>query len=285
VIESQTRVGLDVDPAGVGATFIDTHIHLDEDAFATDIGAVIERATNRGVEQFVNIAYRPSRWASSAALQMTYPMISVTAGLHPGHTDEFRTSTIDDLSNAIQQVNAVAVGEIGLDYFRPGYDAAQQERSFRAQIELARTLRLPIVIHQRSAEDDCTRVLRDAAQDLAVVLHSFDGSWTLGQLGIDRGYYFGIGGLMTRGAAQQVREVLAEIPANRILLETDAPYLTPNGIKTKRNEPANIPFIAQRLAALRGVSLTEIARATTENARRVFNLPDRPSATTVPGAT
>ena len=283
--EPNIEGGLSAGSAGPVAAFIDTHIHLDEDAFAGDLASVIDRAGRQGVEQFVNIAYRPSRWASSVSLQKTYPNISVAAGLHPGHAGEFSPSTIEDLSAAIGRLKAVAVGEIGFDYFRPGFDAALQEQSFRAQIELARTLRLPIIIHQRAAEHDCVRVLREAAPDLTVVLHSFDGGWSLGRLGIDRGYYFGVGGLMTRGAAQQVREVLAEVPANRILLETDAPYLTPNGIKIKRNEPANIPYIAQRLAALRGLSVTEIARSTTENARRVFNLPELPPATAATGAT
>ena len=257
-------------------SFVDTHVHLDEEVFSGDADAVISRAQLCGVDQFVNIAYRPSRWASAAVLQKTYPMISIAAGLHPGHSEEFNQDTIIDLDATITRLSAVAIGEIGFDFFRPGYDVAVQERSFRAQIELATSLDLPIIIHQRSAEDDCARVLREAALDLPVVLHSFDGGWTLGRLGIDRGYYFGVGGLMTRGAAYQVREVLAEVSADRILLETDAPYLTPNGIKIKRNEPANIPFIAQRLAELRDVSLTEIARATTENARRVFTLPALP---------
>jgi TatD DNase family protein len=266
-------------------SFVDTHIHLDEDAFAGDVADVIARASREGVVHLVNIAYRPSRWVSSARLQETYPMIAVAAGLHPGHSDEFISSTIGDLEVAITSLAAVAVGEIGFDFFRPGYDTALQERSFRAQIELARTLNLPIIVHQRAAEADCVRVLREAAADQTVVLHSFDGSWELGRLGIDRGYYFGVGGLMTRGAAHLVREVLAEVPSDRILLETDAPYLTPNGVKTKRNEPANIPFIAQRLATLRGESLTDIARATTANARRVFNLPDRFPEWADPGAT
>lgn len=266
-------------------SFVDTHLHLDEDAFSGDVDAVIARAQLCGVEHFVNIAYRQGRWASAALLKKTYPMISIAAGLHPGHSNEFDHTTIVGLDATITQLSAVAVGEIGFDFFRPGFDIALQERSFRAQIELARSLGLPIIIHQRSAEDDCVRVLREAASDLPVVLHSFDGSWTLGRLGIDRGYYFGIGGLMTRGTAHQVREVLAEVPADRILLETDAPYLTPNGVKIKRNEPANIPFIAQRLAELRDVSLTEIARATTENARRVFNLPAKPPPRAAAGST
>jgi TatD DNase family protein len=270
---------------GSPATFVDTHIHLDDDAFVGDREDVVERAKLLGVEQMVNIAYRPSRWASSALLKETYPMISVAAGLHPGLSDEFSQSAVTELEAAIGRIGAIAVGEIGFDFFRPGYDLALQERSFRAQIELAKTLRLPIVIHQRSAEDDCVRVLRESAADLAVVLHSFDGSWSLGRLGIDRGYYFGVGGLMTRGAAHQVREVLAKVPADRLVLETDAPYLTPNGIKIKRNEPANIPYIAQRLAELREVSVAEIARATTENARRVFNLPARPPTTAESGTT
>lgn len=266
-------------------SFIDTHIHLDEEVFSGDVDTVIARARLRGVDHLLNIAYRPSRWASAASLQKTYPFISVAAGLHPGHSNEFDQTTILNLDTAITRLGAVAVGEIGFDFFRSGYDVALQERLFRTQIELARSLGLPIIIHQRSAEADCVRVLREAASDLPVVLHSFDGSWTLGRLGIDRGYYFGIGGLMTRGAAHQVREVLAEVPVDRILLETDAPYLTPNGIKIKRNEPANIPFIAQRLADLRDVSLSAIALATTENARRVFNLPVQPPPTAEAGST
>jgi len=259
-------------PVLASSWLVDTHTHLDEPAFDADRDEVVGRAIEVGVTNFVNIAFCPERWRTTRILQKTYPQISVAAGLHPNHAADFDATTVDILRSILEQSHCVAVGEIGFDFFRPGYDMALQRHVFEAQLALAAEIGLPAVIHQRSAEAASVEVLGAAPQSVPIVLHSFDGTWRLGRMGIERGYYFGVGGLMTRATATTVRDILAVVPVEQLLLETDAPYLTPAGVKPRRNEPANIAVVAQHLAELRGTSVHEITIKTTENARRVFGV-------------
>jgi len=264
------------DPEVAQPVYIDTHAHLDEPVFDGDRRDALRRATEAGVGTILNIAYSPERWVTSSALDKTYPMISIAYGLHPTLTSRFTGQTISILRDLIQANRGIAIGETGFDFFWPGFDAIQQERVFVAQLELAGELDLPAIIHQRSAEETCTKILSTAPSNVPIVLHSFDGTLNLGRQGIDRGYYFGVGGLMTRANATHVREILAAVPLERLLLETDSPFLTPAKVKVRRNEPANIPIIAGHLAELRGVSIDMIASQTTENANRLFRFTDHP---------
>lgn len=252
--------------------FVDTHAHLDEAAFDVDRLEVLRRAVAAGVTRIVNIGFRPSRWATTIELAKRYPGISVVLGLHPQQAGEFDDTTCDRLADSIQTSNALAVGEIGLDYARDYASPEQQRRAFAAQLNLAIGLGLPVVIHQRDAADDCRDLLRSIPPDHLVVLHCFDGAPSLARLGLDRGYYFGVGGLLTKPASEHLRSVAATLPIERLVLETDAPYLTPTGVKARRNEPANVPRIADRIASILRLTPEEIARVTTRNAERVFAL-------------
>jgi TatD DNase family protein len=260
---------------------VDTHAHLDEPAFDADRDDVLRRAAEAGVGRVVNVGYRPGRWETTAALTAGHAGISPMFGLHPQHADEFDDRTLATLEGLIRDHGGVAVGEVGLDYFRDGPDPAVQRRVFEAQLALADGLGLPAVIHQRAAEEDCAAVLAAAPRSLRVVLHSFDAGWRLAALALDRGWFFGVGGLMTRAKAEAVRAVLSEVPLERMVLETDSPYLAPAGAKERRNTPASIPVIAARLAALRGVGLDEVARATTGNAEALFGGDPRSDRTEV----
>lgn len=251
-------------------TFVDTHAHLDEPVFDRDRVGVLAEASAAGVGQVVNIGYRPQRWATTMALASQHPEIAITLGVHPHHADELTPDVLDRLAATLVGSNVVAVGEIGLDLYRDGPSLALQERAFAAQLELAHRLGLPVVIHQRAAEPELIAMLSGAPPELRVILHSFDGTERLAEFGRERGYYFGVGGLMTRRAAESLRAIIARLPLERILLETDSPYLVPTGVKDRRNVPANIPRIAARLADLRQLSIDEVARRTTENARRAF---------------
>jgi TatD DNase family protein len=253
--------------------YVDTHAHLDEPAFAGDLEDVVARAHASGVDRAVNIGYRPERWTTTADLAARFPPISVVLGLHPQQATEFTDRTCAELEVAIRRAGARAVGEIGLDYARDFATPDQQRRAFAAQLELAQGLGLPVVLHQRAAEQDCWDMLRAAPPALPVLLHCFDGSRLLARLALDRGYHFGIGGLLTRSAAADLRAVVAELPLERLVLETDAPYLTPAGLKNRRNEPANIPRIAAALADLLERTVDDVAQQTTANAERVFALP------------
>ncbi len=252
--------------------YVDTHAHLDDPAFDLDRERVIAAAVAAGVTRIVNIGYRPARWTSTVALAHRHPQIAVAIGLHPHHADEFDAGTVDRVRDTIASARAVALGEIGLDYVRDGPPPAVQRAAFEAQLDLAVRLDIPIVIHQRAAEPDLIAVLAGFPRLPRLVLHSFDGSQRLADLGLERGWVFGVGGLATRASADALRTVLATIPLTRLVLETDAPYLVPAGIKDRRNVPANLPQVASRLAPVWGVTAGELAAATTDTAVSFFGL-------------
>ena len=252
--------------------FVDTHAHLDLPAFDHDREVVITAARASGVQDIVNVGFRPSRWQTTIALSAAHAGVHHMLGLHPQHADELSDDLLDEVAVQLRSSSAVALGEIGFDFFRDGSEPAIQERAFVAQIELARALGLPIVIHQRAAEARLMAVLACFPDLSNVVLHSFDGSRRLADFGRERGYYFGVGGLMTRSGNQTLREVIGTLPLDHLLLETDAPYLAPAGVKDRRNVPANVPLVASRLADLFGLPLVEVAHRTTDNAMTFFAL-------------
>ncbi len=249
---------------------VDTHAHLDDDAFDVDRAEVIERARIVGVGTIVLIGYRQSIWERTIGTVRSFDGGKVALGVHPQSADEFGDATIDRLRVAVTDGGAVAIGETGVDLFRDGPSLEQQERAFRAQLDLAEELGLPTIIHQRAAEDEVLDVLLGRTGNQTIVLHSFDASERTAIVGRERGWYIGVGGLMTRVASDAVRQIVRDYPLDRLLLETDAPYLVPTGVRMRRNEPANVAVIAARLAGLRGLSVEEVATATTANARRVF---------------
>ena len=249
---------------------VDTHAHLDDDAFDVDRADVVERARIVGVGTIVLIGYRQSIWERTIGTARSFDGGKVALGVHPQNADEFDDVTIDRLRVAITEGGVVAVGETGIDRFRDGSPLDQQERAFQAQLDLAEELGLPTIIHQRAAEDEVLDVLQGRTGDQTIVLHSFDASERTAIVGRERGWYIGVGGLMTRVASDVIRQIVRDYPLDRLLLETDAPYLVPTGVRMRRNEPANVAAIAGRLAQLRGLSVAEVAAATTANARRVF---------------
>ena len=261
------------DSAGVAVeVYVDTHTHLDDPAFDRDRDEVLAAAQAAGVARIVNIGYRPARWRTTIALAERHPFVAMALGVHPHHADEFTADTADHLAATVVRCGAVAIGEIGLDYFRDGPDATIQRRAFAAQLELAQWLDRPIVVHQRAAEADLIEVLTNFSDLPPLVLHSFDGSRRLARLAAERGYVVGVGGLATRAASAELRDVLASVPVEAIVLETDSPYLTPAGAQDRRNTPANVPLIAARLASVWGLTPAELACRTSETAKRVFNL-------------
>jgi TatD DNase family protein len=254
--------------------FVDTHAHLDDGRFERDLDAVMAAAAAVGVRHVINIGYRPLRWQTSIALAQRRPDVSFTLGLHPHHADEFDSQLLANLADLIATHRPVALGEIGLDYFRDFADRAAQRRAFAAQLDLAASARLPVVIHMRGdVEPDLRAALAGAPSHLTAVLHSFDGSPSFAEEAISRGWYFGVGGLVTRQSNTQLREIVSRLPLDRVLLETDAPYLTPAGVKDRRNSPVNIPIIARALASLREIESGDVAQATSANAAGLFGLP------------
>lgn len=261
---------------------VDTHTHLDDPAFDLDRDTVIGASRAVGVRHFVNIGYAPDRWESSRALRERHPDINFALGLHPQMAGQYDSSSGRDLRRAIEALAPVAVGETGFDFSRPTPDFGAQEQAFRGQLEIAAATRLPVIIHQRDASDALMTELDRWPTLAPIVLHSFDGTAHLADWAKERGCFVGIGGLATRRASAGVREALVRIPVDRLLLETDSPYLAPPGSKSRRNVPANLPSIAAVLAPMWNVSGDELCWLTSMNAVGLFGLlaVDWPTRTT-----
>jgi TatD DNase family protein len=224
------------------------------------------------VTAIVNVGYCPDRWRRTMALADRRCSVSAVLGLHPQHANEWTPRTCDELAAAISRARAVAIGEIGLDYYRCGADPATQRRAFEAQLDLARALDRPIIVHQRAAEEDMVRILSRFELLPPLVLHSFEGTDRLADFARSRGFFVGVGGLATRSKSDALRRVLATIPSELLVLETDSPYLVPRGVSQRRNVPANLPMIAERVCSLWGLSPDQLATRTTRTAERIFGL-------------
>jgi TatD DNase family protein len=254
----------------VDSPIVDTHLHLDEPAFDADRDEVLRAARTVGVTRFINIGHVPERWESSRILRERHPDVDIVIGVHPQHADDYRSDVDLALRTAVREMDPVAIGETGFDFYRAGPSREAQERAFAAQIMVASDARLPVVIHQRSGEHELIAML-DRFPDLApIVLHSFDGTDRLADWAIERGCFIGIGGLATKRSAEALRGTLQRFPPQRLLLETDSPYLAPPGTGDRRNAPSNLPRIAALLAPLWDLARDELCQVTSANANAVF---------------
>jgi TatD DNase family protein len=251
---------------------VDTHTHLDDSAFDPDRETVIEASRAAGVWHFINIGYAPERWESSRRLREQHPDIDLALGLHPQLAARFDTVVARELKRAIEDMAPVAVGEIGFDFSRAAPTFDEQQRALRGQLEIAATAGLPTIIHQRDASNALIAEFDNWPNLAPIVLHSFDGTQHLADWARERGCYVGIGGLAIRRSSQPLRELLVRIPADRLLLETDSPYLAPPRSATRRNTPTNLPRIAADLGPLWDLSGEDLCRLTSRNAALLFNL-------------
>jgi TatD DNase family protein len=303
--------------AGVTVKLFDTHCHLDIHTFDGDRDAVFARAHANGVARFLNPAFDLASSRRAVALANSHVHVDVDAvcavGIHPNSIDQLNTEGINELRGLAQAVadnddgqhmldvhqllssrrlrRVVAIGEIGLDYHWSKFPRQQQREGFIRQIELARELGLPVIIHCRDsakpagAYADCLEILADHAaptpaalpdQSLApnrgILLHAFAGSPAEARFAFERGWYIGVGGPLTYKNAHELRRIVQQAPLEQIVLETDAPYLTPEPHRGQRNEPAHVRLVAERLAELRGMPLDEIAHITFTNASHLFGL-------------
>ncbi|MCS7062166.1 MAG: TatD family hydrolase [Anaerolineae bacterium] len=249
----------------------DTHCHLDAGAFDGDRAAVWARAQHAGVERLVNPAYDLPSCRRAISLAEQHPNIYAAVGIHPNDCATFE-SDLPALRALIRHPKVVAIGEIGLDYHWQRTTPAQQAAAFAAQIELAREFNLPIIVHCRDAYDDALTLLETHAQGLSVVLHAFAGNLEHAQRALRQGWLIGIGGPLTYRKADSLREIAAAMPLDHVLLETDSPYLPPHPHRGRRNEPAYVALVAERLSQLRSVSLARVADETTSAALRFFKL-------------
>lgn len=250
-------------------SLVDTHAHLDLADFDGDRGAAIARARDAGISAIVIIGYSPERWASTATLVSEEPMVVRTVGIHPNHAGEWSDSMPARIEREAADARVVGIGEIGLDFYRDHANPAMQRVAFAEQVRLARRLDLPVVIHQRAAEDDVIEIL-ESEGPVRGVMHCFSGDALFAARCLALGLYLGVGGVSTYKSGGDIREALAAAPLDRVILETDSPYLAPQGHRGTRNEPAFIVRAAETLASVREATMAEIAEATTKNAVALF---------------
>ena len=253
---------------------IDTHAHLDDARFDGDRDAMIARAREAGVENLVTIGCDLTTSRAAVELADRYPFVYATVGVHPHEAKQIGDSWYDDLRRLAQHKKVVAYGEIGLDYHYNHSPPKLQRERFREQIVLARDLRLPIVVHTREAQDDTITVLKEEnAADVGGVFHCFSGDARLAKDALDLGFLLSFSGVITFQNATMLRDIVKTVPMDRILVETDSPYLTPAPHRGKRNEPAHVRLVAEKIAAIQGMTADQVAELTSQNARRVFKIP------------
>jgi len=259
---------------------IDSHCHLDFPDFADDLDGVVARAGAAGIGRLVTISTRVRKLDDLLALAARYPEVYCSVGTHPHHAAEELDIGTADLVAHTADPKVVAIGEAGLDYFYDNSPREAQEQGFRAHVAAARQTGLPLVIHSRDADADMAAILRDEMGKGAfpAVLHCFTGGRELAFTGIELGLYVSFTGILTFKRSDELRAIAADLPADRILVETDSPYLAPGRYRGKRCEPAYVTETARVLAEVRGVSPDEIARQTTENFFRLFNKVPAPAA-------
>jgi TatD DNase family protein len=258
---------------------VDSHCHLDFPDFATELDAVVGRARAAGIGGMVTISTRVQRQPELLAIAERFPDVFCSVGTHPHYAHEELDVTAADLVAATRHPKVVAIGEAGLDYHYDNSPREAQERGFRSHIAAARETGLPLVIHSRDADDDMARILEEETGKGAfpAVLHCFTGGPDLARRAIALGHFISFTGILTFKNSTALRDIAASLPADRILVETDAPYLAPGKHRGKRNEPAFVIDTANVLAETRGVSFDTIARQTSENFFRLFGKVPRPA--------
>ena len=257
-------------------TLIDSHAHLDHPDLASELSAVLERAAAASVTRIVTIGTHAARTSRYAALADAWPGIVFTTGTHPLHAHEEPDLAVETYVNFSDHPRCVGLGEAGLDYHHATAPAALQERVFRTQIEAARARNLPLVIHARDADDDVARICEDEFRrgPFRAVLHCYSSGERLAERSIDLGFYVSLSGILTFKRSTELRRIARLLPLERLLVETDAPYLSPEPYRGKRNEPSRLPFILRILAQIWDMDPKQLARVLTENTLRVFSKPE-----------
>jgi TatD DNase family protein len=259
------------------ADLIDTHAHLDADAFDADRSAVLERARAAGVVQVVAVGITAASSRSCVRLAAADATVFATVGIHPNEAAAAGPGDWDAVLDVVRQPRVHGVGETGLDRHWDSTPFALQEEYFARHLALGRERDLAVVIHCREAELDVVRMLREAYDRhgaIRGVMHSFTGSGATAEACLAMGLHLSFAGMLTYKSAGDLRGVAAQVPLDRLLVETDCPYLSPVPLRGKRNEPANVVHTARCLAGLHGLEVEALAEATTRNARRLFGLPE-----------
>ncbi|MEQ8677440.1 MAG: TatD family hydrolase [Aggregatilineales bacterium] len=259
---------------------IDTHCHINFNAYDDDRADLIERASDVGVKKIIIPAIDLETGEQILNLVDEYDGVYGAVGIHPNSTADFSSAEIDTIRKQTQHAKILAIGEIGLDYHWDKSPKAKQAEAFEEQLALAAKLELPVIIHNREASEDVMAILEswittlpDSLKSRPGVLHSFSAPRTIAERALDASFYLGFTGPITYKNADDLRHIAARVPLDRLLVETDGPFLTPTPFRGKRNEPAYIPYIVERLASLKTISVEKLTEATTANAIRLFKIP------------
>jgi TatD DNase family protein len=251
---------------------IDSHAHLEMDAFDHDRDQVIKRAEAAGVDAIMTVGTTLEDCRKAVSIAQRYPSVYAVIGIHPHEAKEADRLTFDSLKTLAMEKKVVAYGEIGLDFFRNLSPKQIQLKCFGEQLELADELDLPVVIHDRDAHRETVSMLKAWKGKKRGVIHCFSGDIGMAGQCLDMGFFISIPGSVTFDKNEKQRSIVKWLPLEKILVETDCPYLTPNPYRGRRNEPAYVVYTAQRIAEIKGLSLEEVGRATSENTIRILNL-------------
>ena len=251
----------------------DTHAHYDDERFDEDRQQLLSSMKDAGIGRIVNIGANMASSRRSLELAHEYDFMYAAVGVHPSDTQELDDDKIEELKALSSDPRCVAIGEIGLDYYWPEPDHELQKKWFRRQIALAREVKLPVVIHSRDAAADTLAILKeeDAAENGGVV-HCFSYSPEVAKQCVDMGFYIGVGGVITFQNGRKLKETVNILPLEKIILETDCPYLAPTPHRGKRNSSLNLPLVVEAVAEIKGVTADEVVRITDENAKKMYRI-------------
>jgi TatD DNase family protein len=259
---------------------VDSHCHLDFDVFDEDRRETIQRARDAGVVAMVTICTRVTKFEEIRAIAETDDNIWCSVGIHPHQVEEEPVATVEDLVSRATHPKVIAIGETGLDYYYDNSPRKLQETSFRTHIAASRETGLPLIVHTRDADEDMADILEDEMGKGAFpgVLHCFSSGRRLAERALNIGFYISISGIVTFKNAQDLRDIVKDVPVERILVETDAPFLAPIPNRGKRNEPAFVTNTAAKVAELKGLDNQALSAASTENFFRLFSMAKRPAS-------
>jgi TatD DNase family protein len=251
----------------------DTHAHLNDEQYNEDLQEVIERAQNEGVSHMVVVGFDRTTIQRAMELADKYDFIYACVGWHPVDAIDMTDEDLQWIEELTAHPKVVALGEMGLDYHWDKSPKDIQKQVFRKQIKLAKKVKLPIVIHNREATADIIDILKEeAAEEVGGIMHCFSGSPEVAKECVKMNFYISLGGPVTFKNAKKPKEVAAEIPLDKLLIETDCPYLAPHPYRGKRNEPSYVKLVAEQIAEIKGITFDEVAEVTSQNAKKIFDI-------------
>lgn len=251
----------------------ETHAHYDDAKFDTDREMLLAELPQRGISPVINVGSSIATTKTTLSLAQEYPFLYAAVGVHPSDVDDLNEDTYAWLRQQTTLQKTVAVGEIGLDYYWPEPDHETQKKWFLRQLELAREIKKPVIIHSRDAAKDTVDLMTEAhAEEIGGVIHCYSYTKEMAKVFLDMGFYFGIGGVLTFKNAKKLKEAVEYIPMDRIVLETDCPYLAPEPNRGKRNSSLNIPYVIAAMAQIKGITEEEVRKAAWDNSLKLYRM-------------